>query len=165
MRKISFLAVLAALTIVAVSCVTREEKCRKWGICGKNSDSLVYIEKLTTDTFIQDDSQVWIDMLLECDSTGEVYIDRIDRLETDNSDLQFRLQNNRVYVYMDKAADTIYAKGKDITKVEKITNVVEVNRLKTWQKVLIWFGVLFIASVIIFGYIMVRSFVKGNKSL
>ena len=157
MRKTQFLAVLAALTIFLTSCITREEKCRKWGVCGTKSDSLVYIEKLTTDTFIQDDSQVWIDMLLACDSTGEVYIDKIDRLETDNSNLQFKLDNNKIYVYVKKPSDTIYKDCKEVIKYQKVKDIVKVNELKTWQKVLMWLGVLLIISVVIFVLLKIKK--------
>ena len=66
---------------------------------------------------------------------------------------------------MDVPADTVNVKCKDTVRIEKVNSTVEVNVLKRWQKILMWLGVLFILSFVIFSYIMVKSFIKGRKSM
>ena len=151
------LTVLIAL--VVCSCRIQEkraEKCHKWGVCA-DIDSTSYVETLTTDTILMDDSQMWLDFLFECDSMGNVLTRTIYNLQTENSDLQMKLKDNRLTVYIKSPNDTIYHYGKDIVKYEQKILEKRVNYMTWWQRAFMWVGIILLP---LFGLVLVIKIKK-----
>ncbi len=132
-----FVAVLSILVLfVAYSCNLQEkraEKCRKWGVCGVK-DSISYLESIKIDTIITDNSEMWLDMLFMCDSSGAVLTKSVNNLETENANLKIKLKDNRLFLYVSQPNDTIYISGKNITEYREKTKIIKEQYIPFWNK-------------------------------
>ncbi len=94
--------------------------------------------------------------LFECDSTNQVIMRQLEEQKTQDVNtttsfidgiLRYKFKTVRDTVYVHKTDSFVYAE-----KPIRIKETVEVNKLKSWQKLLIWSGVL--AWVILIGGIV-----------
>lgn len=162
-----------SIAVLILSCSTvkqsqrRAEKCQKWGVCQAVQDCTVVTETVRTDTIILDDSQMWLDMLFECDSSGQVFARELGNLQTENTNLKLQLKNGRLVVYVNKPNDTITVHSVDKIRVQKIIQTQNVNELTQWQVIQMWGGRLLALIVLLaLAYWFVQSRVnKINKKL
>ena len=128
--------ILSAFILILVSGCNiqqkRIEKCQKWGVCA-TSDSISYIETLKIDTIVTDNSEMWLDMLFECDSNGQVLARKISNVETENADLKMKLTDNRLIVYVKQPNDTIYTAGKNTVEYKEKTHFIKEPYIPFWN--------------------------------
>jgi len=162
MRK-SFAIVLSAfILLVATSCdlqKKRLQKCQKWGVCQSNEVTIIK-DSIKIDTFLTDDSDIWLSMLFECDSSGNVLIKQIDSLTTTNADLQMALKDNKVVIH-GSVPGKVYRIPKLMRSVNtKSTVSVKVNELKWHQTARIWlFNLALIIALLLFGWKMLKLYI------
>lgn len=106
--------ILTALIVILVSScnsakktLRHQNKCAKWGACQSVKDSTVYVETISFDTVVVDNSELWLNMLFECDSSGSVLIRQIDSLQSKNIDLTTLLKDNRLIIHANVPARVI----------------------------------------------------------
>lgn len=151
--KRSLLITLSVTLIVSCSIEKqmqrRAAKCQKWGVCQAVQDCTVVTETVRTDTIILDDSQMWLDMLFECDSSGQVFARELGNLQTENTNLKLQLKDGRLVVYVNKPNDTIMVHSVDKIRVQKIVQTIKVNVLTQWQIIQMWCGRLLALIVLL----------------
>lgn len=166
------LLITLSVTLMA-SCSTvkqsqrRAAKCQKWGVCQAVQDCTVVTETVRTDTIILDDSQMWLDMLFECDSSGQVFARELVNLQTENTNLKLQLKDGRLVVYVNKPNDTIMVHSVDKIRVQKIIQTQKVNELTQWQVIQMWGGrllALIVLLALIYWFIQARIN-RMNKKL
>ena len=147
--------ILAAIFIILAllcGCGTKykERRCRALNCCETVKDSTVYISTVKDSVIFIDESETWIDLLFQCDSANLVQLSKVARLETENSDLRFKYENNRLTVYV-KSSDTV-ATVKNHTTYQYRDNVMVkyVNVLTKFQKTAITSGYVFWALIVIY---------------
>lgn len=148
--------IIAVLVIILVSScnsakktLRHQNKCEKWGVCQSVKDSTVYIESIAFDTVIVDNSELWLDMLFECDSNGYVLIRKIDSLQSKNIDLTTLLKDNRLIIHANVPARVIRIPKimKSLSKTvvqQRFTNI-----LSTMQSFWIVMGKIFAGSILL----------------
>ena len=90
--------ILILIAITAISCTTQRKVsiCEKWGVCRTDSVIIEHTETLK-DTIVKvERSEAYLDMYLECDSLGKVFIRSINDLLIENTNLNFKLQDGRL---------------------------------------------------------------------
>lgn len=169
--KLAILTTFCVTLIVSCSIAKqtqrRAAKCQKWGVCQAVQDCTVVTETVRTDTIILDDSQMWLDMLFECDSSGQVFARELGNLQTENANLKLKLKDGRLVVYVNKPNDTIMVHSVDKIRVQKRIQTQKVNELTQWQIAQMWGGRLLALIVLLaLAYWFVQSRVnKINKKL
>ena len=155
------IAVLATLLLLVVSSCNlqkkRAEKCQKWGVCA-STDSVIIKDTVKIDTIVLDDSQVWMDMLFECDSAGDILVRHIENLETENADLQMKLDNGHLVVYVKQPNDTITVLKPMHSETTIKTQTIYTNVLKWWQRVLMWCGGILLPLFLIYLWFKLKEF-------
>ena len=162
-----FKSILSALIILVVfqSCGLKKElrhqkKCEKWDVCQQH-DSLIIKDTVKIDTILVDDSEMWLDMLFECDSSGDILIRKLSNLETENADLKMKLINNRLVVYVKSPTDTITVIKPIHSEIQVKTITKKVNELNSWQRIRIFLGnVMLFSILLIVLYIVLRLIFK-----
>jgi hypothetical protein len=159
----SFAIVLSAFILLATtSCdlqKKRLQKCQKWGVCQSNEVTIIK-DSIKVDTFLTDDSDIWLSMLFECDSSGNVLIKQIDSLTTKNADLQMALKENKVVIH-GSVPGKVYRIPKLMRSVNtKSTVTVKVNELKWHQAARLWaFNIILIVAILLFGWKMLKLYI------
>ena len=139
-QKLNRLIITALVLILVSGCnlqQKRTEKCQKWGVCG--TDSVIIKDTVEIDTIVLDDSQMWLDMLFECDSAGDILIRHIENLETENTDLKLKLDKGRLVVYVKQPNDTIQV-IKPIHS-EKIIKTLTLTKRSKWDSFTTWYTI------------------------
>ena len=166
--KLAVLAILCA--VVVTSCGTtkktlrRQAKCEKWGVCQTTKDCTVVIEKMRIDTVVTDNSEMWVDFLFECDSTGAVYVRAIDSLATENVNLKTKLKDNRLVIYAQSPSDQIPCPPA-MSRIEYRDKVVRsvTNKLTGWQTFLHWSGLAMWACFVLFlAFMILKSYIYNK---
>ncbi len=154
MKKFKSIILGAFLCVLMLSCTSQrkqlrhEAKCLKWGVCKPVKDSLIISDTLRADTIILDDSEIWLNMLFECDSLNQVKIAELQQKVVGN-DIKVGFDSNRLVVYVNRG-DTIVRYTPVRERSETKTVTVTTNKLTQFQKLLIWSGVAFWILFIIF---------------
>lgn len=107
-----------------------------------------------------DDSDIWLSMLFECDSSGNALIKQIDSLTTKNADLQMALKDNKVVIH-GSVPGKVYRIPKLMRSVNtKSTVTVKVNELKWHQAARLWaFNIILIVAILLFGWKMLKLYI------
>lgn len=121
------IVILASLFLLTGCNMERyhSNKCKKWGVCGNDSTSVIIKETIKHDTITMPESTMWMDLSFECDSNRQVMIKNIDSLNTVNSNLMLKLKDNKLVMYVKVpekqiVTDTIYInKDKFVKTVVK----------------------------------------------
>ena len=163
-------AVLTALVLILVtSCgsvnktLRRQAKCQKWGVC-QSHDSTVIKETIRIDTIENDASEVWMDLLFECDSNNQVMIRQLDNLKTEHANIDANFKDNRLVVYVKQPSDTIYKVGKDTEKTVTRTVEVKTNVITGWQWVQMYAGRAFFVLVLaglVYAWIKLKRYFRS----
>ena len=162
MKKYKSIVLGAFLCVLILSCTSQrkqlrhEAKCLKWGVCKPVKDSLVVRDTLRADTVILDDSEMWLNMLFECDSLNQVKIAELQQKVIGN-DINVGFDSNRLVVYVNRPNDTIVRYVREREKAETKTVTVTTNKLTQFQQILFWSGVFFWILFIIFVVVKVRG--------
>lgn len=165
MKKFKPIVLGAFLCLLALSCTSvkkqlrHEAKCLKWGVCKPVKDSIVIRDTLRSDTVILDDSEMWLNMLFECDSTNQVKISQLQQ-KIIGSNIQVGFDTNRLVVYVTRPNDTIvrYVKERATSETRTINTVT--NELTRFQNFLFWSGVAFWLLLTIFALVKVIKIIR-----
>lgn len=157
-KTLAAVILIGLLVLASISCVSarkRAEKCQKWGVCATTTDS-VYIEKVKIDSVEVDRSDIWLDMLFTCDSNGNVLVQRIDSISSENANLQASLKDNRIIISGTVPTKSLPCRPcAEITRKETKIVTVTKNELTSWQGAQMWLGraFLFVIGIvmIVFG--------------
>jgi len=151
-----FLAVLTTLILLMVFGCNSEKlrnkryaKCEKWQVCGGGIDTVIK-ESVKIDTVITDNSDLWLNILFECDSTGAVLIRSIDSLNAENVNLRATLKDNRVTIVASVPTKQIPCKPciEKTTTVSKPAVLIPAN-ISGWVWFQIWAGRVFIGLILL----------------
>ena len=162
MKKFKSVVLTALILLVALSCNTHkkqlrhEAKCYKWGVCRPVKDSIVIRDTLRGDTVILDDSEMWLNMLFECDSLNQVKISELQQKIVGN-DIKVGFDSNRLVVHVDRPSDTLIRYVPVRGKYEGHSDERVTNELTLFQQILFWSGVVFWLFLIIFVVLKVRK--------
>ena len=147
------LILIIAIAVIATGCNLqnyRAKKCQKWGVCGTDSITVITKDSVVHDSVVVPESTMWMELSFLCDSSRNVMIKSIDSLNSVNSNLQMKLKDGKLTVYVEVPktviqTDTIF-KDKYVYKDRTKEVPVELSWL---QKTLIIIGIIAIIAVIL----------------
>ncbi len=131
------------------STLRHQQKCAKWGVCQQVKDSTVYIERTSFDSVVVDNSEFWVDMLFECDSSGSVLVRHIDSLTAKNIDLTTQLKTNRLVIHGNVETQVIRIPILMKSLEKKIVQERITNMLTSMQSFWLVMGKVFAGSILI----------------
>lgn len=107
-----------------------------------------------------------IEALLECDSTNQVILKKLEEAKTKNMETAFTLDSG-LFSYKAKVSrDTVYLPARDsIIEREvpvKVEVPVEVNKLTTWQKIWIKAGRVFAGVLVLLAFYLLYKMKTGG---
>lgn len=158
------LTIFALLLIVSCGTKYRAKKCAQWNCCPTVHDSTVTIHTNTVDTVLIQDGKAWLDMVMKCDSAGQVYISTVTNLQNQNTDLKFSFDSlGHLILSYKRPNDTVFLTSDSVIQFrDRIVQnpPVTTNIVTKWQAFQIYAGrIVLILLLIWLVYYVVRKFV------
>jgi len=160
----ALLILFACLVLGGCGTKYRAKKCVQLNCCPTVHDSSGIIHKPSTDTVFVKDGKAILDLMLKCDSSGQVYIYQIRNLENQNTDLKLSFDSlGRMIIHYKRPQDTVYMPQDSVIQFrDRIVQnpPVTTNIVTKWQAFQIWTGrIVLILLLIYLVYYVVRKFV------
>ena len=168
MRKviIALLLCMGLLALIGCSQKWKLGKCTQWGICKTIKDSIHIKDStyLIAVPYSINADTAWMQLLLECDSLGSVYVRQSETWQGKYIEMYQKLLDNKLTIIAktDTIRDTVHAEGKETTIYKEVVQQTEVRKLSTWQQIVQVCGYLFMLGVIILAVIF-AIYIRRSK--
>lgn len=145
MKLANIKIIILLIALLSISCASKHEVKQV-----PVKTEITYVEKLVPVELPADSSAVIA--LFKCDSTNNVILQQLEESKSKRVVTNYSLRDGRFIYKTITIRDTVFLPSKELVITEQKPVIIEKttieNKLKLWQKILIWFGVGFIVYII-----------------